>query len=163
MCGHITYFIRWHYPLTKNVHPTFQLKICLRDNWTECYVNVMCLLSGLEFIKCSSEYQTGKTQIRLLPQKQSDLGLHCLSRPFWQATSVRNFWTFQLKICWMYNRRTDRYGKCSKILNSFLFLFSNKMLVIRTGIHKMLIKMSTREDLDQTASEAVWSGSALFT
>ena len=24
----------------------------------------------------------GKTQIRLLLQKQSDLGLHCLSRPF---------------------------------------------------------------------------------
>ena len=23
--------------------------------------------------------------------KQSDLGLHCLSRPFWPATSVRNF------------------------------------------------------------------------
>ena len=27
-------------------------------------------------------------------QKQSDLGLPCLSRPFWQATSVRNFRTF---------------------------------------------------------------------
>ena len=25
---------------------------------------------------------------------ESDLGLHCLSRPFWQATSVRNFRTF---------------------------------------------------------------------
>ena len=40
------------------------------------------LLSGLEFTKCLSEYQTGKTLIRLLLQKQSDLGLHCLSRPF---------------------------------------------------------------------------------
>ena len=28
--------------------------------------------------------------IRLLLKKQSDLGLHCLSRPFWQATSVQN-------------------------------------------------------------------------
>ena len=27
-------------------------------------------------------------------QKQSDLGLHCLSRPFWQATSVQNYRTF---------------------------------------------------------------------
>ena len=27
-------------------------------------------------------------------EKQSDLGLRCLSRPFWQATSVQNFRTF---------------------------------------------------------------------
>ena len=32
--------------------------------------------------------------MRLLLQKQSDLGLPCLFRPFWQATSVRNFRTF---------------------------------------------------------------------
>ena len=31
---------------------------------------------------------TGKTLIRLLLPKQSDLGLPCLSRPFKQATSV---------------------------------------------------------------------------
>ena len=28
------------------------------------------------------------------------------------------------------------YGKCSKISNTFLFLFLNKMLVLRAGIHK---------------------------
>ena len=27
--------------------------------------------------------------------KQSDLGLHCLSRPFWLATNVQNFKTFK--------------------------------------------------------------------
>ena len=27
-----------------------------------------------------------------------------------------------------------------------LFLFSNKMLVIRTGIHKMLVRTANRED-----------------
>ena len=27
-------------------------------------------------------------------QKQSDLGPHCFSMPFWQATSVRNFRAF---------------------------------------------------------------------
>ena len=27
-------------------------------------------------------------------KKQSDLGLHCFSRPFWQAISVQNFRTF---------------------------------------------------------------------
>ena len=30
------------------------------------------------------------------------------------------------------------YSKCSKISNTFLFLFSNKMLVIRAGIHKIV-------------------------
>ena len=39
------------------------------------------------------ELQTGKTLIRLLLQKQSDLGLHCLSLPFWQATSIQNLRT----------------------------------------------------------------------
>ena len=33
---------------------------------------------------------------------------------------------------------TKAVGKCSKILNIFLFLFSNKMLVFMAGNHKML-------------------------
>ena len=40
----------------------------------------------------------------------------------------------------------------SKITNIFLFLFSNKILVIRTGIHKMLSRMVNEKDPDQTAS-----------
>ena len=49
-----------------------------------------------------------------------------------------------------------QYGKCSKISNTFPFLFSNKVLVIRAGIHKMLVRKANREDPDQTASsEAV--------
>ena len=49
------------------------------------------------------------------------------------------------------------YGKCSKILITFLFLFSKKkILVIRSVIHKMLVRIANREDPDQTASsEAV--------
>ena len=44
-----------------------------------------CELSGLEFTIYLSEQQAVKTLIRLLLQKQSDLGLRCLSRPFgWQ-------------------------------------------------------------------------------
>ena len=36
------------------------------------------------------------------------------------------------------------------------------MLVISAGIHKMGVRITNREDPDQTASsEAVWSGSAL--
>ena len=34
------------------------------------------------------------------------------------------------------------YGKCSKILNTFLVLFSNKMLVIRAGVHKVLVRIA---------------------
>ena len=44
------------------------------------------------------------------------------------------------------------YGKCFKISNTFLFLFSNKILVFWTGIHKMLVRITNREDSDQTAS-----------
>ena len=39
---------------------------------------------------------------------------------------------------------------------TFLFLFSNTMLVYRVGIHKLLIKIAIWEDPGQTASsEAV--------
>ena len=56
-----------------------------------------------------------------------------------------------------------KYGKCSKISNTFPFLLSNKMSVFRAGIHKFLVRVANRKDPDQTASsEAVRSGSALF-
>ena len=37
-------------------------------------------------------------------------------------------------------------GKYSKILNAFLFLFSNKMLVFRVGtcIHKIVVRIANR-------------------
>ena len=41
------------------------------------------------------------------------------------------------------------YGLCSKLLNTFIFLFS---LVIRAGIRQMLVRIATSEDHDQTAS-----------
>ena len=44
------------------------------------------------------------------------------------------------------------YGKCSKFLNTFLLLFSIKMLVIRAGIRKILARIANRTDPDQTAS-----------
>ena len=48
------------------------------------------------------------------------------------------------------------YGKFSKISNCFLFLYSNKMLVFRAGIHKMLVRTANSKYPDQTASsEAV--------
>ena len=43
-----------------------------------------------------------------------------------------------------------------KFQNTFHFLFTNKMFVIRTGIHKMHVRIANREDPHQTASsEAV--------
>ena len=48
----------------------------------------------------------------------------------------------------------DIYGKCCKISYTFLFLFSNKMLVIRDGDHKILGLIAKREHPEQ-ASEAV--------
>ena len=44
------------------------------------------------------------------------------------------------------------YGKCSKISNTFLFLFSNKMLLLTAEVHKILVRIANREDPDQTAS-----------
>ena len=45
----------------------------LEDFFSFCS-HIKCWLSGLEVHKCLSEYQTGKTLIRLLSQKQADLG-----------------------------------------------------------------------------------------
>ena len=47
----------------------------------------------------------------------------------------------------------SNYPKCSKVSNTFHFLYTNKMLVIRTGIHKMPVRIANREDPDQTASK----------
>ena len=38
-------------------------------------------------------------------------------------------------------------SKCSEISNTFLFLFLNKMLGIRTGTHKILLRIANRGDL----------------
>ena len=40
-----------------------------------------------------------------------------------------------------------------QLAHSFLFLFSNKLLAIRAGVHKMLVRIANREDPNQTASE----------
>ena len=48
------------------------------------------------------------------------------------------------------------YGKCSKVLNTFLFRLPNRMLDFRAGTHKMVVRIANREDPDKTASsEAV--------
>ena len=48
------------------------------------------------------------------------------------------------------------YSKCSKTLNTFLFLFSNKMLVFRAGVLKFPVRVANRGDHDETdSSESV--------
>ena len=44
---------------------------------------------------------------------ESDLGLHCLSRPFWQATKVRNFRTL------LWSSHLINLSACSIILHPF--------------------------------------------
>ena len=46
-------------------------------------------------------------------------------------------------------------GKCSKILNTFLVLFSKKILIYRAGIHKMLVRTAKQETMKTTSSEEV--------
>ena len=58
----------------------------------------------------------------------------------------------QFKVSSLRTHETQMYGKCSKILNTFPFLCSNKMLVIRAGTHKMLVRIENGVDPDQTAS-----------
>ena len=43
-------------------------------------------------------------------------------------------------------------GNILKVQNTFLFLFSTKMLVIRAGIRKRLVRIANSEDSDQNAS-----------
>ena len=59
------------------------------------------------------------------------------------------------KILWIlgyFEHEKKKNGKCFKISNIFLFLFANKMLVIRTGTNKILFRIANREDPDLTAS-----------
>ena len=64
---------------------------------------------------------------------------------------LEHLWYMKLKSV----QDENLYCKCSKISNTFLILFS-KMLIYRTVIHKMCVRIANREDPDQTASsEAV--------
>ena len=76
------------------------------------------LVLSLEVTKCLSKKQAGKTLIRLLLLKQSDLGLHCLFKHFWKTTVTQNF-------------RTSTY-------TLILLLFMGKCMVMGGG-SKMVI------------------------
>ena len=52
--------------------------------------------------------QTASDLIRLLFQKQSDLGLLCLFRPFWQASGFQNFTTSTVLYFLIINIQAER-------------------------------------------------------
>ena len=56
-----------------------------------------------------------ETMIRLLLEKQSDLCLHCLSKSFWQATSVRKFRASTVIV-------DQAIGKEGRPLSAFIFI-----------------------------------------
>ena len=75
--------------------------------------------------------------------------------------SVRDFWIkfgiykqyihhkvsqlIRLKELYSWIAATDKpLDKCSKVLNSLLFLFSNKMLIFKAGSHTMLLRIANR-------------------
>ena len=64
-----------------------------------------------------------------------------------------NRWTKQLQtlqMLWLDKKRV--FAMVYHRLKSSLFLFSYKMLVIRAGLHKMLVRIANSEEPDETAS-----------
>ena len=54
------------------------------------------------------------------PDKQPDLGLCCLSRPFGQATSGQNFRTFTISMGWKYHKITkSHHGMQNTLFKTF--------------------------------------------
>ena len=53
------------------------------------------------------------------------------------------------------------WGNFSKILKTLLSEFSDSTLIIRAGIHNMLVRIANKEDPDQTASEVEFSDNTL--
>ena len=59
-------------------------------------------------------------------QRQSDLGLHCLSRPFWKATTVQNFRIFTVIQC----KQPIKYLEHVNLLDLKRYLLSCQPIVI---------------------------------
>ena len=92
---------------------------------------IKCWFSWLELTNCLSEWQIGKTLIRLLLQKQSDLGLPYLSRPFWQVASVQNFRTFAIVPI---TGASPVITVCHKVISLISLVYSLFQYIIGDGI-----------------------------
>ena len=71
------------------------------------------------------------------------LGLHCLSRPFWQATGVRNFQTFIVsRLIWVFSGYSRQFVRLAYfeiiILSLILFINVNYFMTI-SDVYKYLI------------------------
>ena len=65
---------------------------------------------------------------------------------------LENQFSVFLRVAILYRFYCSLYSTWAKISNNFLLLFLNKMLFIRSGIHKMHVRIANREDPGQTAS-----------
>ena len=72
----------------------------------------------------------------------------------------KNYIFYIATVC--YSNLYLQNGKCSKILNTFLFLLLNELLITKAGIHKMLVRIANSEDPDQTASSGLYCLSQPF-
>ena len=80
------------------------MKVCIHFGKCSKILNIFLFLLSLEMLVLRAEINkmlvlvANKEDpvISLLLQKQSDLGLPCLSRPFWQVTIILKFRTFTL-------------------------------------------------------------------
>ena len=101
-----------------------------------------------------SEKKTGKTQIKLFLQKQSDLGVPCLSRLLWQATTVRNFrpstilhhlhmqyYELNGKTKLLYTQGKKNKNFECKLM--YIFLFTNFNLCIGSQAFRLLFRVLT--------------------
>ena len=90
---------------------------------------------------CINKVKSWTTAILHLFSQETDLLkkviMKCLNIKLWDLLG-----------CFHYILNAPR--KCSKISNTFHFLFSKKMGVIRAGIHKILVRKANREDPDKT-------------
>ena len=71
-----------------------------------------------------------------------------------QPRKTRPYMTERLLIGRKKSNKTNQQSH-TKILNTLLFLFSKKIVVIRAGIYLMLVRIANREDPDQIASAEV--------
>ena len=83
--------------------------------------------------------------------RKNNFLLHTLSRgPALSIHKIKKIYDFILSVTLVPYQFDDQLSMFFS--NTFHFQFSNKIYVIRAGIHKMLFRVANREDPDQTAS-----------
>ena len=88
-----------------------------------------------------------KTLMRLLLQKQSDLGLHCFSLPFWQATNVQNFRMSSVFLVFLH-----------KTWSSIQNFDTDHLAKARTSLHIPIVSHTQRMEVQLSLKGAQWLG-----